>query len=410
MKKVVRMSLLALTAVALLGSCKKKNNEPAPDPGSGTGTTTGGGNGNGGGTQTSAPASVITLSLPAGQKFALKGIEGENITIGGVPVENLAYKSSNTPKEFTAKMNQVEIKGNIKSLSFSGGAFEKLEVPNGLEVLRLLTGTKVNVLNLTQTKSLKTLTLEGTGLTNEQDLTNHTNLKTVLLSGGVGGSVLLPNSVETLRVEEHYAGLKTVINKTNFPKMKTLQIMTVNTPSVSLSNVDFSGSTTLENITIYSSGVKGINLKDAKALKSATIYNANGFSSIDLSGCTALKDYQQSTGLRIWKNENAQPPLTTLSLSGTAITQFKKMDKAIGENPYLTSLDLSSTKLIEAKFDDLKNLKTLNLLNTPGLTGTKLSEALTSLPRVTGGTLKITGLSTSDRDIATGKGWNVVAQ
>lgn len=395
MKKVVRMSLLALTAVTLLGSCKKKNNEPTPTPTPVTPAT---------------PASVITLSIPAGQTFSLKGIEGENITIGGVAVENLVYKSSNTPKEFTAETSQVEIKGNIKSLSFSRGAFDKLEIPNGLEVLRLLSGTKVNGLNLTQAKSLKVLTLEGTGLTNEQDLTNHTNLKTVSLSGDVGSSILLPSSVETLKVEEHYAGLKTVINKTNFPKMKTLQIMSVNTSSISLSNVDFSGSKTLESITIYSSGVKGINLKDAKALKSATIYNANGFSSIDLSGCTALKDYQQSTGLRIWKNENAQTPLTTLSLSETAITQFKKMDKTIGENPYLTSLDLSSTKLTEAKFDDLKNLKTLNLLNTPGLIGTKLSEALTSLPTVTGGTLKIAGLSASDRAIATGKGWNVVAQ
>lgn len=415
MNKVLRMSLLALATVALMGSCKKKSNgEPDPNgtqvtPG-GNGGNNGGGNNGGGGTQTpTAPASTITLTLPAGQKFALKGVEGDNITIGGVAVENFAYKSDNQPKEFSSQTGTVEIKGNIKSLTFSAGAFDKLEVPNGLETLRMLDGSKTASLDLTKAVSLQTLNLSASALTSDLDLRGNTNLKNVTLSGGVNtGKTYLPTSVEMLSLNRHYKGFATDITTANFPKLSRLVVNTVSSPV----DVNMSGSTALKNVFIYSSGAKNLVFANAKSLSTAIIYNANGFSSIDMSGCSALVDYQKSseaislndTGARIQKNEaRIAPSFTTLNLSGVGITAFD--ENFFGANPYLANVNLSGSKVAVAKFTEFKALKTLDLTNT-ALAGSSLTEALKTLP-ATNGTIKIAGLSASDAAIVAQRGWTV---
>lgn len=414
MNKVLRMSLLALATVALMGSCKKKSNgEPDPNgtqvtPG-GNGGNNGGGN-NGGGTQTpTAPASTITLTLPAGQEFALKGVEGENITIGGIAVANYPYKSSNEPKVFTSQNGSVEIKGNVKSLTFSAGTFDKLEVPNGLETLAMLSGSKTASLDLSKAVSLKGLGLYSPALKSDLDLRGNVNLKSVTLSGGVNtGKTYLPTSLEVLSLNSHYKGLATDITTANLPKLSRLVIDRISTPL----EVNMAGSTTLKTVFVHSSQIKNFVFTNAKALTTAIIVNSNSFSVIDLSGCSALVDYKSTsdkglstndTGAFIRKNEAGGLRFTTLNLAGTSITAFD--DKVFGTNPYLATLNLSGSKVAVADFSKFEALKTLDLTNT-ALTGSSLTEALKTLP-ATNGTIKIAGLSASDAAIVAQRGWTV---
>lgn len=414
MKKVVRMSLLALTAIALLGSCKKKNNEPTPDPGSNTGTTTGGNGGsNNGGTQTPPPASVITLSLPAGQKFSLKGIEGENITVGGVAVENFQYNRNNTPKEFTSETGSVEIKGNIRSLSFSSGAFEKLEVPNGLEILRMLSGSTVKVLELAQAKSLKLLTLDRTNITNTLDLSGHTQLRTLFLHLS-GGNFTLPNSLQIINISEHHGTINNNFDLASFPELTKLSIIGNGGFNKS---INFSGSAKLEEVIISRSGLTAIDLNNCPKLKNVFLMSA-GVSTVNINGCPLLNEGRypgvrdgamlaNGSGFASFYgtagDNNAS--ILTLNLSGAGFTTFTRQRFV-----ELVNLDLSDNKLTSADFSGFSKLKNLNLLGNSTLTGDNLTATLNTLPTVTGGTLKIAGLSASDKAIATSKGWNVVTQ
>lgn len=398
MKKVVRMSLLALTAVALLGSCKKKNNEPTPTPTPVTPAT---------------PASVITLSIPAGQKFGLKGIEGENITIGGVAVENFPYNSGNTPKEFTSQTGSVEIKGNVKSLSFSAGAFEKLEVPNGLETLRMLNGSTVKVLELAQAKSLKRLTLDRTNITNTLDLSGHTQLRNLFLHLS-GGNFTLPSSLQTLNISEHHGVISNNFDLASFPELTRLSIIGNGGFN---KGIDFSASTKLEEVIISRSNLRSIELNNCTQLKNVFLMSV-GASTINISSCPLLNEGQyrgivngamlsNGSGFASFYGSagDNNSSVQTLSLSGAGFTTFTRQRFV-----ELVSLDLSNNKLTAADFSRFSKLKNLNLLGNTTLTGGNLTTALNSLPTVTGGTLKIAGLSASDRAIATGKGWNVVAQ
>lgn len=390
MKKVVRMSLLALTAVALLGSCKKKNNEPTPTP---TPTPV----------TPATPASVITLSIPAGQKFGLKGIEGENITIGGVPVENLPYNASNPEKEFTSQTGTIEVKGNIKSLTLSSGTLNKLEIPNGLEVLRLLSGSTVKVLELAQAKSLKQLSINESGITNNPDLSQLNKLENVFIRKA-GGVFTLPTSVRSLRIEEHI-GLQNQLTLAAFPNLESLLLI----GSAVGKDVDFSGSTKLKTFLNSRSVTPQITLKNCSALANVLLRDMNGTTSVDLSSCPLLKEgtIASLTSFKGFTTNENSLRLTNLNLSGASLEKFNSEVCTMVE---LTTLDLSRNKLSAADFSRFSKLKNLNLLGNTTLTGGNLTTALNSLPTVTGGTLKIAGLSASDRAIATGKGWNVVAQ
>lgn len=407
MNKVLRMSLLALATVALMGSCKKKEPNNGGNNNGGTNINTNGGGGtnnggnNGGGTQTpTAPASTITLTLPAGQKFALKGIEGDNITIGGVAVANFPYKSSNEPKEFTSQNGSIEIKGNVKSLTLSSGALAKLEVPNGLETLRMTTGATTQELVLTNATSLKMLSLSEAGVANSQDLSGLTNLQTVYLHKAGSATFTLPKSVKTLTLSEN-PGVTNAFDLVNFPDLVSAYFIGTGIGRP----VDFSGSTKLKTFGNSRSALTTINLKNCSALANVLLRDMNGTTSVDLSGCPLLKEgaiTNLTTFTGFTTNENSLR-LVTLNLAGASLEKF---DNEVCTAVNLTSLDLSGNKLAAAKFDKFTALKTLNLLNNPTLKGTSLTEALKTLP-ATNGTIKIAGLSASDAAIVAQRGWTV---
>lgn len=407
MNKVLRMSLLALATVALMGSCKKKSNgEPDPNgtqvtPGGNGGNNGGGNNGGGnGGTETPAAASEITLTIPAGQKFTLAGLEGENLSVGGENVTAWAYSSSApVKKEFTSANGSVVIKGNVKTLTISAGVFTKLEVPNGLEVLRMTTGATAKELILANATSLKQLSLSESGITNTQDLSALTNLQTVYLHKS-GAGLTLPKSVRTLTVSEN-PGVKNAFDLANFPNLETVYFI----GSYFGRPVDFSGSTKLKTFGNSRSALTTINLKNCSALANVLLRDMNGTTSVDLSGCPLLKEgtVERVNSFKGFATNLNSPRLATLNLAGASLEKF---DNEVCTAVNLTSLDLSGNKLAAAKFDKFTALKTLNLLNNPTLTGSSLTEALKTLP-ATNGTIKIAGLSASDAAIVAQRGWTV---
>lgn len=410
MNKVLRMSLLALATVALMGSCKKKEPNNGGNNNGGTnintngggGTNNGGNNGGGnGGTETPAAASEITLTIPAGQKFTLAGLEGENLSVGGENVTAWAYSSSApVKKEFTSANGSVVIKGNVKTLTFSAGTFDKLEVPNGLETLRMTAGATAKELILANATSLKTLSLSATNITNAQDLSGLTNLQTVYLHRSGTAVFTLPKSVKTLTVSEN-PGVTNAFDLANFPNLETVYFI----GSYFGRPVDFSGSTKLKTFGNSRSALTTINLKNCSALTNVLLRDMNGTTSVDLSGCPLLKEGTVASvnSFKGFATNLNSPRLVTLNLAGASLTNF---NSTICTAVSLVSLDLSGNKLTAANFSGFASLKTLNLLNNPTLTGSSLTEALKTLP-ATNGTIKIAGLSASDAVIVAQRGWTV---
>lgn len=384
MNKVLRMSLLALATVALMGSCKKKGgNEPTPTPAVST-----------------TPASEITLTIPAGQRFTLAGLEGENLSVGGENVVGWAYTpSAPQTREFTAVNGSVVIKGNVRTLTFAAGTFTKLEVPRGLESLALLNGTTTRELDLRNVTSLKRLRLDNVGLTGEQNLTHLTGLEVVNLKNA-GARFTLPSSVKSLTLNEH-GGVANDLTLAAFPNLESLYLI----GSYMGKNVDFTGSTKLKTFGNSRSNAPQVVLKNCSALANVLLRDMNGTTSVDLSGCPLLKEGTVASvnSFKGFATNLDSPRLATLNLAGASLTNF---NSTICTTISLVSLDLSGNKLTAANFSGFGSLTSLNLLNNPTLTGVALSDALRTLP-ATNGTIKITGLSASDAAIVAQRGWTV---
>lgn len=412
MKQIFRVSLLALCAISLMGSCKRKG-KGEPKPNTGTEVTPGGGNNTGGNTgdngSTPAPnppanpdttpvdaTKAIKLVLKAGQtSFSLSELYGANITMEGTDkpqtVTPWKYSSGkNNPSKvenYVAEAGTtVLIKGNISELTLSAGEFEKIDLstaPVTFTTLRTV-GAKVKELDLSGVKgSLRLLSLQGTGLSQDYDLSEFTSLLSVYFDN-CGGTFTLPRSIRNITCANHFNGINNAFTSEALPQLAILTISTCQPGK----EINFSGSSTLKSLKLLHSKIGNVNVQGAVNLEDLVVYNCNNFTEINANGCVKIKKLPKRP-TTIAKNQATHGgEFTKLYLSGINLTDTDHIDLSNDnkdehdkKNWYLSDLDLSNNKLTKANFTILTTLKKLNLKGNPTLTGEALSEAIRTLPQ-----------------------------
>ncbi len=423
MKKSFKWVALGLCAVTLMASCKKKSSsEPVAPVTPGTPTTP---------TTPTTPVDNtkgIKLTLAAGQTtFSIAGLAGESISIEGLEASaktiagwNYRTKTENYTAPTAGAV--ITIRGNVKALTISAGSFASVDLsaaPTTIDTLRVVgppvtsgsagSGATVTALDLSGAKSLKMISLSSTGTKATVDLSNHTNLETMSLSSMSGFVATLPASIKTLYLSESPSLGNSAIDVATFPNLQRLFLIGT---AIGSKSVNLSGSKTLTTFGNSRSKIKSLDLSNCTALVNVMMRDMNGGpAEINLSGSTNLKQAASPKLASLTSFDGFVTDLNTIAARtlNLANCAFTKFDADICQLVNLTTIDLSGNKLASADFSKFTALKTLNLLNNSTLTGTALTAALNTLPTVTGGTLKIAGLSASDQAIATGKGWAISA-
>lgn len=438
MNKILRFTALGLCAVALLGSCKKKGTEPIPTPQPGTeqpGQNPGSGNTGGGNNPGTTPGTDtpvdntkgIKLVLAEGQTaFSISELDGTSITIeGSTAAKDITpwKNATDSKKDFSASVagGTVVIKGNVTSLRITAGKLAKLDLstaPAGLKSLYVVgrshngvTGSaQVKELDLSGAQDLYTLYLSNPGSSGMHDLSRHSKLVNVIMYK-VGAAFTLPSTIGYLEINEAPTSVANSLTVEAFPKLQKLFLIGswLNKP------VNFSNSKTLTTFSCSRTKVTELNLSNCDRLADVLIRDLNGSpAELNLSGNTRLKEttekYTSVHKVSGFMTDLDSRGARTLNLSGASFTKFST---AVCSIVSLTSIDLSNNKLVSANFSGFTALRNLNLLGNTTLMGAELTQALESLPKITSGTtgtLKITGLSDSDKAIVTGKGWSISAQ
>lgn len=335
MKKVVRMSLLALTAVALLGSCKKKNNEPKPEPG--TGTTNGGGS-NGSGTNTPVDLShTIELQLADGQtSFTLVGLNGSDVLLEGATSEGLVATDGNVEewgynanapvqKTFTAPAGgKITIKGSIRSIAIVAGHFKNIDLSKAPDSFR---GFYFFEIGDSGTISLETLKTEGLKSLEAFYLGFSPNRRYV-------GPNRLPAKVDistSVGIKELFAHQTQVKTASSLPELKTLLLSEAS--STDLATFTTSNYPKLERLEGYGARYNGqsqINFAGHQTLQQVFFRRTHVPLPINISNSPSLRSFRTQEALFYGNTRELNllntPSLTasTLSLNGNGTNTLRK--------------------------------------------------------------------------------------